>query len=152
MLREWWEDDPEEPVAFMVANFVRPTQKMIHHPATKPNCTKVKVTGYLYLLRIDFPVFEERAEEVYQSAQYETKRTVDIDGAMACAILFRLEWLRACVEAEEGVEDDRGFAVADDEEWVGKERCCCRPLLTKSDALLYKLPAAPAAPFVLLVS
>ena len=39
------------------------------YPATKPNCTKVKVTGYLYLIRIDFPVLEERAEEVYHRAQ-----------------------------------------------------------------------------------
>jgi hypothetical protein len=51
-----------------------------HSPATKKNCTIVKVTGNLKLLRMTLPVFELKAEHVYQSRQSATNRIVDTVG------------------------------------------------------------------------
>jgi hypothetical protein len=53
-----------------------------HNPATKKNWTMVKVTGNLKLLRITLPVFELRAEQVYQSRQSATNRIVCIVGVV----------------------------------------------------------------------
>jgi hypothetical protein len=40
----------------------------------------VRVTGKLKRRMMDFPVLEDRADEEYQRAQSDTKRTVSIEG------------------------------------------------------------------------
>lgn len=42
------------------------------------------------------PVLDDKAEDVYHNAQYEAKRTVDIEGTTACAMLFRRLWEELC--------------------------------------------------------
>lgn len=43
---------------------------------TKPNWTKVSVTGYRNWFMICFPVFDDSADVVYQSPHSRTKRTM----------------------------------------------------------------------------
>ena len=49
------------------------------YAATKPNWTKVKVTGYRNWLRMTLPVLEESAEDEYQQMQSSTNRIASAD-------------------------------------------------------------------------
>lgn len=62
-------------------NCIKGLMNSKQYPATKPNCTKVRVTGYRNCVRMALPVFEDRAEEVYHSPQRRINRTVATDGA-----------------------------------------------------------------------
>lgn len=55
-------------------------------PATKKNCTMVRVTGNLKWLRMTLPVFEESAEDVYHKEHSATKRIVSSPGTVTCGI------------------------------------------------------------------
>lgn len=48
--------------------------------ATKKNCTMVRVTGNLKLLRMTLPVLEETAEEAYHRVHRAMKRMVAMPG------------------------------------------------------------------------
>lgn len=71
-------------------NLVQPYQgfaKSKQYAETNPNCTKVRVTGYLNWFMICFPVLEDTADEAYHSAQRKMKRIMegvrrgpDVDG------------------------------------------------------------------------
>lgn len=49
------------------------------YPATKPNCTNVKVTGYRNWVRIALPVLDDIADDMYHSEHKRTNRTVEAD-------------------------------------------------------------------------
>lgn len=61
-------------------NRISGLMKSKQYPATKPNCTKVKVTGYRNCVRMALPVLEDRADVVYHNPQRRIKRMVAIDG------------------------------------------------------------------------
>ena len=69
----------------LLSRVVHPSSGLLtrrHNPATKKNCTIVKVTGNLKLLRITLPVFELSAEHVYHSKHKATNRIVCIVGVV----------------------------------------------------------------------
>ena len=47
------------------------------YAATKPNWTKVSVTGYRNWVRMALPVLDDSAEDMYHRPQSNTKVTVD---------------------------------------------------------------------------
>lgn len=51
--------------------------KSKQYPATKPNCTNVRVMGYLNWFRIVLPVFDDNADAEYQRAQSMQNRSID---------------------------------------------------------------------------
>lgn len=66
-----------------------------HSPATKKNCTIVRVTGKRKLLRMTLPVLLDTAEVAYHSVQRSTKRSVPAAGrvdAMFSDTELRRRW------------------------------------------------------------
>ena len=50
--------------------------KSMQKSATKPNWTKVKVTGYLNRVMMALPVLDDSADDMYHSEQSSTKQNI----------------------------------------------------------------------------